>query len=125
MKTAVASSVQDMGRPYGSERVRRQSRLAGVRGMLARVLDGAHKSALRAIANGSAGEEHAAAVRNLAVAGLVAPVDGAWALTQAGHAVLELEGAGGGVATAGGSSGDPLWVRHTRSIGAGSGSPCK
>jgi hypothetical protein len=73
--------------------------------MLRRVLDGAHKSALRAVANGSAGEEHAAAVRNLATAGLVAPVDGAWSLTQAGHAVLELEGAGRGVATTGGGVG--------------------
>jgi hypothetical protein len=74
------------------------------------MLDGAHKSALRAIASGSAGEEHAAAVRNLAVAGLVAPVDGAWTLTQPGHAVLELEGAGGGAAgaSAGGAGIDDL-----------------
>ena len=64
--------------------------------MLSAVLDGAHKSALRAIASGTASEEHAAAVRNLAVAGLVQPVDGAWTLTQSGHAVLELEGTGGG-----------------------------
>jgi hypothetical protein len=64
--------------------------------MLRAVLDGAHKSALRAIAAGNASEEHAAAVRNLATAGLVQPVDGAWTLTQSGHAVLELEGAGGG-----------------------------
>ena len=64
--------------------------------MLRAVLDGAHKSALRAIAAGTATEEHAAAVRNLATAGLVQPVDGAWTLTQSGHAVLELEGAGGG-----------------------------
>jgi hypothetical protein len=64
--------------------------------MLRAVLDGAHKSALRAIAAGNANEEHAAAVRNLAAAGLVQPVDGAWTLTQHGHAVLELEGAGGG-----------------------------
>jgi hypothetical protein len=68
-------------------------------------LDGAHKSALRAIASGSAGEEHAAAVRNLAVAGLVQPVDGAWALTQSGHAVLELEGAGGALSAPGGAGG--------------------
>lgn len=71
--------------------------------MLSAVLDGAHKNALRAVAGGSAGEEHAAAVRNLATAGLVQPVDGAWTLTQTGHAVLELEGgaAGGGGAVNG------------------------
>jgi hypothetical protein len=97
MKTAIASSVQVIWeRPYAHERVECKSRLAGMRGMLRAVLDGAHKSALRAIANGSASEEHAAAVRNLAVAGLVQPVDGAWTLTQTGHAVLDLEGAGGG-----------------------------
>jgi hypothetical protein len=73
--------------------------------MLSAVLDGAHKSALRAIASGSAGEEHAAAVRNLALAGLVQPVDGAWTLTQSGHAVLELEGAGGGALSTGGGGG--------------------
>jgi hypothetical protein len=73
--------------------------------MLRAVLDGAHTSALRAVAGGTAAEEHAAAVRNLAVAGLVQPVDGAWTLTQSGHAVLELEGAGGGVATSSGAAG--------------------
>jgi hypothetical protein len=62
------------------------------------VLDGAHRGALRAVAGGTATEEHAAAVRNLALAGLVQPVDGAWTLTQPGHAVLELEGAGTGPA---------------------------
>jgi hypothetical protein len=56
------------------------------------VLDAPHPTALRAIAQGAATEEHAAAVRNLALAGLVQPVDGAWTLTQSGHAVLELEG---------------------------------
>jgi hypothetical protein len=59
------------------------------------MLDASHRSALRAVAQGAAAAEHAAAVRNLAVAGLVEPVDGVWRLTQAGHAVLELEGAGG------------------------------
>ena len=34
-------------------------------------------------------------MRDLALAGLVQPVDGAWTLTQTGHAVLELEGGGG------------------------------
>jgi hypothetical protein len=60
--------------------------------MLPAVLDASHKSALRAVASGTAAAEHAAAIRNLAVAGLVQPVEGAWALTQAGHAVLQLEG---------------------------------
>ncbi len=60
------------------------------------MLDARHRTALRAIAQGAATEEHAAAVRNLAIAGLVQPVDGAWTLTQPGHAVLELEGAAGG-----------------------------
>ena len=76
--------------------------------MLRAVLDGAHKSALRAVASGTATEEHAAAVRNLAVAGLVQPVDGAWALTAAGNAVLELEGgagAGAGASAPGGGGG--------------------
>jgi hypothetical protein len=68
------------------------------------VLDPAHRGALRAIAQGAATEEHAAAVRNLSVAGLIQPVDGAWTLTPAGHAVLELEGSGLGVAGAGGGS---------------------
>lgn len=56
------------------------------------MLDASHRAALRAVAQGGLTEEHAAAVRNLAIAGLVQPVDGAWTLTQAGHAVLELEG---------------------------------
>jgi hypothetical protein len=60
------------------------------------VLDGAHRTALRKVAQGLATAEDAPAVRNLSVAGLLQPVDGAWALTQAGHAVLELEGSGGG-----------------------------
>jgi hypothetical protein len=63
------------------------------------VLDAAHRTALRAVAQGAATEEQAPAVRDLAVAGLVQPVDGAWTLTQTGHAVLELEGgATGGAA---------------------------
>jgi len=67
------------------------------------VLDASHKSALRAVAAGTAAAEHAAAVRNLALAGLVTPVDGAWTLTQPGHAVLQLEGqpSAGGDATSG------------------------
>ena len=69
------------------------------------MLDPSHRQALRAVATASATEEHAAAVRNLAVAGLVQPVDGAWTLTQTGHAVLELEGSGAGAgASAGGGS---------------------
>jgi hypothetical protein len=56
------------------------------------VLDNAHRIALRGIARGIATEGDAPAVRNLAVAGLIAPVDGAWTVTQSGHAVLELEG---------------------------------
>lgn len=60
------------------------------------MLDASHRAALRAVSDGTAAGEHAPAVRNLSVAGLVAPVDGVWALTQAGYAVLELEGAGGG-----------------------------
>jgi hypothetical protein len=71
--------------------------------MLRAVLDASHKSALRAVAGGTAAAEHAAAVRNLAVAGLVQPVEGAWALTQAGHAVLQLEGQPG--AEGGGGAG--------------------
>jgi hypothetical protein len=63
------------------------------------VLDAAHRTALRAVAQGAATEEQAPAVRDLAVAGLVQPVDGAWTLTQTGHAVLELQGgAAGGAA---------------------------
>jgi hypothetical protein len=68
------------------------------------VLDASHRGALRAVANGAATEEHAQAVRNLALAGLLQPVDGAWTLTQTGHAVLELEGAGGGAAAASGGT---------------------
>jgi hypothetical protein len=67
------------------------------------MLDGAHKAALRAVAQGTVTGEHAVAIRNLSVAGLVAPVEGgAWALTQPGYGVLELEGPGGG---GGGASG--------------------
>jgi hypothetical protein len=74
------------------------------------VLDASHRTALRNVARGAAMAEDAAAVRNLSVAGLVQPVDGAWTVTQAGHAVLELEGAanasggdGDGAAAGGGS----------------------
>ena len=72
------------------------------------MLDPSHRSALRAVAQGTPTAEHAAAVRNLSVAGLVQPVDGAWTLTQAGHAVLELEGAGAGAGggAAGAAGGD-------------------
>jgi hypothetical protein len=72
--------------------------------MLPGVLDGPHKNALRAVASGTATEEHAPAVRNLATAGLIQPIDGAWTLTQSGHAVLELEGGGASGATAGGGA---------------------
>lgn len=65
------------------------------------MLDSAHTLALRGVARGVIENEQAPAVRNLAVAGLVEPVDGAWRLTQAGHAVLELEG-GDGDGVAGG-----------------------
>jgi hypothetical protein len=68
------------------------------------VLDAAHRGALRAVADGAATEEHAGAVRNLALAGLVQPIDGAWTLTQSGHAVLELERSAPGGAAAGGGS---------------------
>ncbi len=61
------------------------------------MLDGVHKLALRGVARGILDDGHAPAVRNLAVAGLVEPVDGVWRLTQAGHAVLELEGGPGAV----------------------------
>lgn len=99
MKTAVASSVHDIaGRPYASEPVQRNSCLAGPPAILPAVLDGPHKNALRAVASGTATEEHAPAIRNLSLAGLIQPIDGAWTLTQPGHAVLELEGAGGGAA---------------------------
>jgi hypothetical protein len=66
------------------------------------VLDPTHRTALRATAAGALTEEHAAAVRNLALAGLVQPVDGVWTLTQTGHAVLEVEG-GAGAGAAGGA----------------------
>jgi hypothetical protein len=75
--------------------------LAGPRAILAPVLDGPHKTALRAVASGTAAEQHAPAIRNLSLAGLIQPVDGAWTLTQSGHAVLELKGAGGSAATGG------------------------
>lgn len=61
------------------------------------MLDGPHKLALRGVARGVFGNDEAPAVRNLAAAGLIEPVDGAWRLTQAGHAVLELEGGDGAV----------------------------
>jgi hypothetical protein len=66
------------------------------------VLDASHRTALRNVAQGAATAEDAPAVRNLSAAGLVQPVDGAWTVTPAGHAVLELEGAPG--AGAGGGS---------------------
>lgn len=69
------------------------------------MLDAGHRAALRAAAQGALTEEHAAAVRNLSLAGLLQPVDGAWTLTQAGHAVLELEGSGLGGGGAGRASG--------------------
>jgi hypothetical protein len=69
------------------------------------VLDASHRTALRNVARGAATAEDAPAVRNLSVAGLVQPVDGAWTVTQAGHAVLELESAAGGDADAGGGGG--------------------
>jgi hypothetical protein len=68
------------------------------------VLDAPHRTALRAAATGALTEEHAAAVRNLSVAGLVQPVDGVWTLTQAGHAVLELETGGSAQSGAGGTA---------------------
>ncbi len=57
---------------------------------------------MRAVALGTPPED-SPALRNLAIAGLIAPVDGAWALTQTGHAVLEIEG---GAQTAGGEASD-------------------
>ena len=68
------------------------------------MLDASHRTALRNVARGAATVEDAPAVRNLSVAGLVQPVDGAWTVTQAGHAVLELEGADGASGGAGGGS---------------------
>ena len=61
------------------------------------MLNTAHAVALRAVALGAVPED-AGALRNLAIAGLVVPVDGGWGLTQAGHAVLEIEGQGVGEA---------------------------
>lgn len=55
------------------------------------MLDSAHALLLRGVALGKAPQD-APGLRNLAIAGLIAPVDGVWALTQTGHAVLELEG---------------------------------
>jgi hypothetical protein len=62
------------------------------------VLNSAHAVALRAVALGKVPED-AAALRNLAIAAFVVPVDGGWALTQTGHAVLEIEGQPAGEAT--------------------------
>jgi hypothetical protein len=65
------------------------------------VLTSPHTTALRAVALGKTPED-SQALRNLAIAGLIQPVDGAWALTQTGHAVLEIEGgaqSGGGEAS--------------------------
>jgi 3-deoxy-D-manno-octulosonate 8-phosphate phosphatase KdsC-like HAD superfamily phosphatase len=61
------------------------------------VLNAAHAVALRTVALGNVPDD-SPALRNLAIAGLVAPVDGGWALTQTGHAVLEIE-RGGAAAT--------------------------
>lgn len=55
------------------------------------MLTSSHAIVLRAVALGKVPED-AQALRNLAIAGLIQPVDGAWALTQTGHAVLEIEG---------------------------------
>jgi hypothetical protein len=66
------------------------------------LLDSAHTLTLRAVALGKAPED-SPALRHLAIAGLVAPVDGGWALTQTGHAVLEIEG---GTETVAGQAGD-------------------
>jgi 3-deoxy-D-manno-octulosonate 8-phosphate phosphatase KdsC-like HAD superfamily phosphatase len=66
------------------------------------VLTSSHTLALRGVALGKAPED-APVLRDLAIAGLIAPVDGVWALTQTGHAVLELEG---GTQTAAGQAGD-------------------
>jgi hypothetical protein len=76
------------------------------------MLDASHRGALRAVAEGTTTAEHAPAVRNLAVAELVEPADGVWRLTQAGHAVLELEGGGGD--GGGGAGGDQLSDIRTR-----------
>ncbi|WCB91965.1 hypothetical protein DSM104299_00644 [Baekduia alba] len=75
------------------------------------MLDASHRGALRAVADGAATEEHAGAVRNLALAGLVQPVDGAWTVTQTGHAVLELERAGGGGAGASDGAGSDVMAK--------------
>lgn len=71
------------------------------------MLDASHRTALRAVAAGTATGEHAPAIRDLSVAGLVAPVDGVWSLTQTGHAVLELEGQAAG-ASGGGAGTDTM-----------------
>lgn len=55
------------------------------------MLTSSHAIALRAVALGKTPED-SQALRNLAIAGLIQPVDGAWTLTQTGHAVLEIEG---------------------------------
>lgn len=66
------------------------------------MLTSSHATALRAVALGKVPEDPQV-LRNLAIAGFIQPVDGAWALTQTGHAVLEIEGgaqtAAGGEAT--------------------------
>jgi hypothetical protein len=66
------------------------------------VLTSSHAITLRAVALGKAPED-SQVLRDLAIAGLIQPVDGAWALTQTGHAVLEIEG---GEQTAAGEAGD-------------------
>lgn len=66
------------------------------------MLDSAHRLTLRAVALGKAPED-SPALRNLAIAGLVEPREGVWAVTQTGHAVLEIEG---GTGTTAGQAGD-------------------
>ena len=66
------------------------------------MLISSHALALRDVALGKVPED-AQALRNLAIAGLIQPVDGAWGLTQTGHAVLEIEG---GAQTGGGETSD-------------------
>ena len=70
------------------------------------MLDASHRAALRAVATGTVAGEHAPAIRNLSIAGLVAPVEGAWTVTQTGYAVLELEPGGGGAGGGGDAAGD-------------------
>jgi hypothetical protein len=66
------------------------------------VLTSSHAAALRAVALGTTPEDPQT-LRDLAIAGFIAPVDGGWGLTQTGHAVLEIEG---GAQSGGGESSD-------------------